>query len=225
MRLRATTHAFLLVTVAAAPVARAEADPERGTAEEISASSDEPSGVDHVAEEYPVDVVFSRRHVSFGMGGGPIVFGSIVDDGHFVGSHVGGLVNLGVGNHVDLRGGVYAGPSGSARGLLLPLGIDIEVRFGDTTRPFSAGVAIGLGYLVAPERSVLDRWMPTDGFYLRPQLIPMALQLDRFEIALAVGLDLVEQRRLERGRFGPAFVSTGLRFYLVGYESQDVVPK
>jgi hypothetical protein len=204
-------------TKARAAEATAEDTVEEAPSEDVTEET--------VVDEYPVDAVLSRRHISFGLGGGPIVFGSVLDDAHHVGSHVGGLVNLGVGEHVDVRGGVYAGPSGSARGLFLPLGVDVELRFGHTARPFSAGFAVGVGYLFAPEPASADRWAPTDGLYVRPQVIPMALQLSRFEVELSVGVDFVEQRYLDRSRFGPAFVSTGLRFYFVGYESQDVAPK
>jgi hypothetical protein len=225
LRRRATIEACLLVMVVSTAEAHGAEAAGEGVGEAEDASSEETAEEVAEDEEYPVDAVLSRRHIAFGMGGGPIVFGSILDDTHHVGSHVGGLVNLGFGEHVDVRGGVYAGPSGSARGLFLPLGLDVELRFGHTMRPFSAGFAVGVGYLFAPEPSNVDRWAPDDGLYVRPQVIPMALQLSRFEVELCVGVDFVEQRLLDRSRFGLAYVSTGLRFYFVGYETHDVVLK
>lgn len=207
---------------APAPNESDDNDVEDGFTE--SAPRPDPEAQPEEPSPVPVDARLSRRHIAFGIGGGPIFFGSILGEAHYIGSNVGGLVNLGFGEHVDARGAVMAAPSASARGLHLPVGGELVFRFGHTAHPISAGVGFAFGYLFTPAPPPeSDRWSPISGAFMRPELIPLAIQLQRFELELYAGVDFVDQRQADKTRFAAGFVSGGLRFFFVGYDTDAIV--
>lgn len=137
------------------------------------------------------------------------------------GARIAPFVRVAGGEWIEVRGGVLAAPSGSARGFTMPVGGDASVRI-FPGGAFSFGVGVTSGYLVAPgpSRAAAGVFDPASSFFIEPS-IPFAVGVGPFEIENRVGLLWSGQEDAVRSRFALTYVTLTVGLTWIPKKSRD----